>query len=895
MNDEEKTKEQLTNERLQLRRRVTALEALVDQHAYTTEALQQCEFHYGQIVQSVNSIILRMDTGGTVLFLNEYGLKFFDYAEGDITGKNVIGTIVPETDTAGHDLTAIIRDIGQHPEHYANNENENMRRNGERVWVAWTNKAIYDRDGFIREILCVGNDLTAHKKAEAELQRQSHNLSKRIKELNCLYGISNTIDRQDISFDEKIKEIVSLIPAALDFSEAGCAKIIIGEQAFTTAECREEGFKITRPILVHNQKIGSIEVFYREKRPLRDEGPFQREEVNLINTVAAMLGRFITRKQAQEALIASEIKYKTLFENLPQRIFYKDKNSVYVSCNTNYAQDLGINPADITGKTDYNFFPRELAEKYRKDDRTVLDSGNMLDTEETYLQDGKETIVHTIKIPVMDGHGSIVGLLGIFRDITERKIFEREKARIEAAIQNNLTEISIKNEISEVLLSARDLTEILHMILIGATAYQALGFNRAFLFLINEHENTLEGTVATGALTPEEAYRTWARLAQERHTLTELLTTNHDDFSKDDEPINHMVRQMKMHLTEKDSTFTRAVREQHSFNIVNGSHLSSIDKNFVKSLGTETFALVPLVCRGKSLGVLLADNFINKKPIRDEDVAGLRAFANHASLAIENSRLYENLEEKVEELSTANKELSDNRDKLVKYERLSVVGEMAAKIAHDIRNPMTAIGGFARRMLEKDRGAETNKTYMNIIVQEVDRLEKILNDILGFAKPSLPRIVATDLNAIVHGAHEILTLELEKHAVSYREQFDHGLPMVHLDPDQIRRVILNLYKNAVEAMPEGGSLTVTTSIKNQWVTIETADTGTGIAEEDIDKIFDPFFTSKATGSGLGLTLAAQIISSHGGTMEVYKREPSGTIVTIQLPVNGPDEPTRSET
>jgi PAS domain S-box-containing protein len=132
------------------------------------------------------------------------------------------------------------------------------------------------------------------------------------------------------------------------------------------------------------------------------------------------------RKQAEEARRESENKYKTLVENLPQKVFLKDRNLVYVSCNENYARDLRISPDDILGKTDFDFFPGDLAEKYRADDRRIIESGKTEDLEERYVQDGKKFDIHTLKTPVKDADGKVIGVLGIFRDITERKRLEEQ-------------------------------------------------------------------------------------------------------------------------------------------------------------------------------------------------------------------------------------------------------------------------------------------------------------------------------------------------------------------------------------------------------------------------------------------------------------------------------------
>ena len=887
--DHKTTEGRLTEHIASLRGHLAELEAH-DNPLQEAQAPQQAEPDYRAIVQSVNSIILCMDMDGTVLFMNDFGLEFFGYSADELLGKNVVGPIVPQTDTAGRNLAAMITDICRNPEQYVKNENENICRSGRRVWVSWTNKAVYTPGGELQEILCVGSDITAKRNAEKALEQRTRELDERIKELNCLYDISRQLNQTGAGFEHVMQAVAGKLPGAFTYADMACAKVTIGAREFVSERYQETSWRFLCPVTAGGMRRGAITINYLQKIFLEDgEVLFSDEEKNLVGAIAEMVGHFVVRWEAEQALSQSELKYKTLFESLPQKIFYKDAASVYISCNSKYAADLGIAPDAIAGKTDYDFYPEDLADKFRQDDRRIIETGNMLDMEETSMRDGREIAIHTIKTPVCDESGTCIGILGIFRDITERKRMEREKLLIESTLQFNQAEISQKNEISELLLSTRDLHEILHMILIAATANIALGFNRAFLFLMKEDDNYLQGMVATGALTADEAYETWARMAQEPKTLTELFQSHKRDISGHDAAITSLVRQIKIPLTAQDSIFTHAVFRQKSFNILHTDELPVFDRSVLGCLGAVPFVLVPLISRGRTLGVLIADNFVTGKPIVQDDVVRLGAFANHASLAIENSRLYESLKEKVGELSRANEELSINRDKLIRYERLSVVGEMAAKIAHDIRNPMTAIGGFARRMLKKGMGEGISGNYLQIIVQEVDRLEKILGDLLSFSKPAAPRFRPNDINQIINEAYAVLALELEQHQVQVVKQLDSGISSMLLDRDQMERVMINLIKNAMEAMPDGGVITATTALEGQWLRIETADTGQGIADEDIDRIFEPFFTSKATGSGLGLTLAAQIISSHGGSMDVFRREPCGTTIIIHLPIQRSDE------
>ena len=196
------------------------------------------------------------------------------------------------------------------------------------------------------------------------------------------------------------------------------------------------------------------------------------------------------------------------------------------------------------------------------------------------------------------------------------------------------------------------------------------------------------------------------------------------------------------------------------------------------------------------------------------------------------------------------------------------------------------IGGFARQVLRKISQNGKNKEKLEIIIKEVARLEEFLSEVTDITKPSQPKKIMTSINSVVEDVSAFLHEELKVRHVVFQTSLDPQIPEISVDPKQMRQVLINVMKNAMEAMPEGGELSITTQLQDDRVKLRIIDTGQGITPEDVKSVFDPFVTTKAKGTGLGLPICRKIIEDHDGLISLESTSGHGTVCNITLPVQG---------
>lgn len=603
-------------------------------------------------------------------------------------------------------------------------------------------------------------------------------------------------------------------------------------------------------------------------------------------------------------LARSEERYRTLVGTANDAIISTDKEGKIIYFNHKAETIYDYSRNEILGKSISEIAPEEIWKAARLEFKKKEGSahGKLLESWGSKKDRSSFPVEYTISVFEWEGE---YNLTLIARDITRRKNLEQElqqhTAKLEEKVKERtyeltasqqtlkarVSELSILKEISEALSSAMDLEAVLNIILVGATSHHGLGFNRAFLFLLSDDGSSLEGKVAIGPSDSNEAQKIWGEILGKNLTLKQILQSYTNKLGKVDTHVNNIIRNIRIPTIDEEDILIQVVKGRKSFNIKDAFNHPMVPRSLITLMNCNAFALIPLIAEDNVLGVLWADNAITKNPIDDHDIERLRAFAINASLAIEKSNLYKNIQEKVIELDKANKELKENRDRLIRSEKLVAVGEMSATVAHGIRNPLVSIGGFARRLLKKEKASSTSKKYLQIIVDEIDRLETILSELLDFVRPRKLNLKLLSLQDLVSSTLQVFYFEFEKRNITVQISFMSDIPPQEIDSDQFKRVLHNLFNNAMDAMPEGGILKIETEVQDSWTIISISDTGIGISDNEVEKIFHPFFTSKETGSGLGLAVCNQIISIHGGHIKLRRQIPQGVVFDIYLPVVKP--------
>jgi signal transduction histidine kinase len=401
------------------------------------------------------------------------------------------------------------------------------------------------------------------------------------------------------------------------------------------------------------------------------------------------------------------------------------------------------------------------------------------------------------------------------------------------------------------LMETLDIDEILKLVLQGVT--KNIGFDRARLYLVNEKKNILECKMAVGL---------------------------------DDDRIKGVV----LSLDRDDSVVARSIFEKKPFVIPDAQNDPRVNPLMKEKFNLHSLVVIPLFAKDKALGAIAADHVEAGRSITKQTLESVMTFAQQAGLAIHNAFMYQELktfsQQMEDKIQRTTADLRKTEAQLIRSEKLAALGQLAAGIAHEIRNPLTSINILIHSLRDKPSDEERRREDLRVIEEEIHRINEIVDQFLRFAKPAPPLLQQADVLALFEETLQLLKPQIEKNRISVEKEFP-SLPPTVLDREQMKQVILNLLLNALQAMPGGGRLRLSGQVleDNRWIQLSIQDTGVGILPEDMNKLFDPFFSTKEGGVGLGLSIAHRILDQHRGKIQAESTPGRGTLFTLWLPIS----------
>jgi signal transduction histidine kinase len=417
--------------------------------------------------------------------------------------------------------------------------------------------------------------------------------------------------------------------------------------------------------------------------------------------------------------------------------------------------------------------------------------------------------------------------------VTNARLFAEERRRVE--------QLRHLLEVGRAITASLDLEQILEAA--AGALVRMIEAASAHVFLLDP-----ERPVLRGAATSVVAHRDWIR---------------NTEIPLDGRSASARAIALRAPVAVHDTTDPRA-EVQHQLTL---------------ALGEKSILAVPLLVRDRPIGVVVIGDARDRGRWTSGEVERASLVAHQLAVAVANARLYEDLRRSYAELARAQEEL-------LKRERLAALGELSAVVAHEVRNPLGVIYnamGPLRRLLRPEGDA---KTLLDIVGEEAERLNRIVSDLLDFARPHEPALEEASLAGLL----DELLARVKGDSAARRVAFAidlADLPPIPMDAGMIRRAFLNVVQNAVQATPEGGTVRITGRADEDGVTVEIADPGPGVPGELREKIFQPFFTTKAEGTGLGLAVVKRIVEAHRGRVQVTSTPGGGATFTVRLPRRAP--------
>jgi PAS domain S-box-containing protein len=879
--------------------RTTTLEGLVldvTERRRADLALRESEERYRQLVESANSIIIMLDTSGRITSFNEFAVRFYGFERDEVIGMKASETIVPRVDSLGKDMSSMVDDIVRDPARFANNINENVKKDGTRVWVHWTNKVVRGATGEPVSLLAVGTDMTELTGAQRALEESEHRY------------------RQLVEFSPDA--ILVYGDGVFVFANAAAVALLGGESAgdIVGKDWKQFFEPIDTAAIMEIVRKGTETVQEPNVLGVR----FHRLDGGVIDAEAAAI-RVSYRGNPAVLVVARDVTARKVAET-ERRIFEERLSALHYydtelgsARNLTDVYEITMDSVQRTLGFEHAFFAKvrgEYLERAASRGQAGLliaklpldgSQGGLIvraarthepvllpdvAKDEGYVM-GIAGVRSELVVPV-ELEGQVLGVIDVESmeldafDINDVKLLQILASHMAAAIGNLEQRMEIEKRSHQLAFLLRSSAQILragdvHERLQKITdAIKDLGWRRVVISARDENMDILSpDDLVTAGLSDEERDFLWK-------TASSGLSWK-DRFG----PEFERFKIGSFYYLPWSDPFVKEKTAQIGI-------ASRLSPEQMVDWGPEDLLYTPLTLPdGRIIGILSVDDPVDGRRPTQTSLAPLELFIGLAAVALESARLFRELEEVRNEIreyagqleknvEERSRELVEAQEKLLKAQRLATIGEVSAQVGHDLRNPLTSINTnlyYLQNVLPKKQKDKVDVT-LDSMQNAVIHANRIVEDLLEYSRTAALKKKKLLLNSVLTSS--MSSVLIPKNVSVHLKLEDE----VEIDGDSSRllRVFQNLVSNAVDAMPDGGSLTVSSAVGPKEVIVGVADTGAGIREENLALLFTPFFTTKSKGLGLGLAICKRLVEAHGGRIEVKSKVGEGTTISVALPL-----------